>query len=128
MKTTIFIISILIINTLTIKAQGLFGRTYKKGYYYNKNNEKIEGLVSFFAYSNSFYYKKNEDAKWEKIKIENIKSIVSTERTVYYESGFNSKKTLEKYIDSFSVKSVNKEGKNLYLAKLVLSSPDIKIW
>ncbi len=127
-KTFPLIILIICISALTMQAQGLFGKTYRKGYFYNSKNEKIIGLVSFSPYATSFYYKENADAKWEKISIKDIKSVVSTERTIRYTNGNETLPIFQKYFDSLSVKSVNKEGKNLYLAKLILKNSNIKIY
>src|SRR5690606_24238518 len=78
----------------------LFGRSYDEGYYYNKNGEKIHGLINARPdYKSKIYFKKDTDAKVEKIDFEDFLSVV-----------------IIKNKDSLSVQSTNKIGKGLYLA------------
>lgn len=107
------IIASLLLTTCYLKVNAqLFGRSYTAGYYYNKNGEKISGLVNAKPeYKSKIYFKKDEDAKVEKIDFEDFLSVV-----------------VIKSNDSLSVQSTGKVGKGLYLAIVASESAKIKLY
>ena len=66
-------LTMLIVFCIIINAQS---QSYEEGYYYNKNGEKITGLIQVSPGEDHLLFKTDEKARSQKVKIENIKSVV----------------------------------------------------
>jgi hypothetical protein len=96
---TIFLLSYMAGNCQSLKH-------YKKGYYFTKSGEKIDGYIISVPALFTIAFKPNESSKKSYVKIRDIKAVVLTE---------------EKY-DSLSVQNDNVGDS--YFAKLLFKTPN----
>lgn len=87
-------------------------KSYKEGYYYNLNGQKIAGLISFKPADNRIHFKTDRDARAEKILIGEIKAVVLTEGET----------------DSLVVLSEEGKENKKYFGKLLAATPTTKFY
>jgi hypothetical protein len=108
------ILLLICIFSITVTARAQFGASkYKSGYYYSSSGQKLSGLISFNPAFDRLYYKENEEAKYQKIKINDISALIITDKEIP---------------DSLSVMTEDGKGNKKYFAKLVINSPATKIY
>jgi hypothetical protein len=87
---------ILLFSLLVLSADAQLFKTYNPGYYVDKDGNKITGVLSFNVCDNKFLYKPDAGGSSQKIKIEDVRAVVtalpSDSLTVMTEDGKDNKR------------------------------------
>jgi hypothetical protein len=108
------ILLLICIFSVTLTAEAQIFKTYNTGYYYSASGQKVTGLISFVPYHDKIFFKPDKESKSQKINIEEIQSVVTSQEDTQF--------------DSLSVKTENGKPDKKYLAKLILQSPSGKLY
>jgi hypothetical protein len=101
------LVVIIILFSISAKAQD-----YREAYYFNSSGQNISGLISMSPTDNRIRFKKNKDASSEKIKIEDIKSVV----------------LIGLINDSLTVLNEGKKDNKKYFSHFLLASPNTRFY
>jgi hypothetical protein len=102
----------LLVVTIMLFSISAKAQNYREAYYFNGSGQKISGLISMSPTDNRIHFKQNKDASSEKIKIENIKSVV----------------LIGLINDSLTVLNDGKKDNKKYFSHFLLASPNTRFY